>query len=399
VGLGPERREGERLVETVTGRVPRNSPALFNLGAREFTTFFHDGRVEVDRHGFYESGFVTPARWKFPTGLESPLAAQAMFPPTSPVEMAGQQGENEVANARARNMLAGERGVWEALARRLREVPEYVELFRAAYPQVVESPLDVTYVRAANAIAAFESTAFRADDSPFDRFLRGEAALTEAATRGMKLFYGRANCASCHSGTFQTDHQFHAIAMPQIGPGTSDGKDSSYWSGTGERAFIEDFGRASVTARVEDRYRFRTPSLRNVAETGPWGHSGAFERLEDVVRHHLDPVESLRAYRLHEGQLKALETVVELVASGASLRVEPLGPRRRAAFLARDTWVQRSDELRGRIAAASTLDPVELDDREVEDLLAFLRSLSDERSLDLSHLIPARVPSGLPVAD
>lgn len=396
-GLGPKRREGEELSGYVAGRVPRNAPALFNLGAREFTRLFHDGRVEVDLGGHYESGFITPAKWKFPVGLESALAAQAMFPPTSPIEMAGQQGENEIADARARNQLAGPNGVWAALGKRLQGIPEYVDRFRAAFPGEVLSIEDVTYVRAANAIAAFEATAFRADDSAFDRFLRGEAKLAPKAERGMQLFYGRANCVRCHSGTFQTDHDFHAIAVPQIGPGTSDGHDSSYWSGQGERAFIEDFGRGRVTARVEDRFRFRTPTLRNVTQTGPWGHDGAFERLEDVVRHHLDPLKSLETYRLRDGQLSALDNVVEVVAKRASLRLEPLSERRRSAFLARDGWIQENAEMRSRIAAANELEKLTLSDSEVADLIAFLESLTDAR--DLEALVPERVPSGLPVED
>ena len=87
-------------------RVPRNSPALFNLGAKEFSRMFHDGRVETDPNGYFEGGFVTPAKWKLPPGLDNVLAAQAMFPPTSPAEMAGQQGENEVADAKAANKAA-----------------------------------------------------------------------------------------------------------------------------------------------------------------------------------------------------------------------------------------------------------------------------------------------------
>jgi cytochrome c peroxidase len=64
LGLGPERRPGATLAEGIHGRVPRNSPALFNLGAREFTRMFHDGRVEADPEGHYEGGFITPANCK-----------------------------------------------------------------------------------------------------------------------------------------------------------------------------------------------------------------------------------------------------------------------------------------------------------------------------------------------
>lgn len=399
-GLGPERRAGSDLDSAVHGRVPRNSPALFNLGAREFRRMFFDGRVEVDTHGYYESGFITPAKWKLPAGLDNVLAAQAMFPVTSFDEMAGQKGENPIADARSLNNAAGPGGVWELLAERLRALPEYVDLFRAAFPDRVHTAEEVTYVEAANAIAAFETVAFRADDSPFDRFLRGDLEiLNERQRRGMRLFYGEAGCSGCHAGAFQTDHEFHAISMPQIGPGKGDGRHSEYWQVSGHQAFLEDFGRGRVTVRGEDRFRFRTPSLRNVALTAPYGHAGSYRTLEEVVRHHLDPVESLAAFDPDAVELQPLPRVPELTVSGSSLGVSWLPEHRLAGFLLRDTWVLKNDQLRGRIAAANELQPRALGDREVADLVAFLESLTDPSSLDLSRWIPDEVPSGLPVAD
>ena len=398
-GLGSERRPGTDKAQAVHERVPRNSPALFNLGAREFTRLFHDGRVERDSAGYYEGGFITPAKWKLPAGLDNVLAAQAMFPVTSPAEMAGQKGENSIADARSLNNAAGPDGVWEQLAERLQGIPEYVDLFESAFPERVQTADDISMVLAANAIAAFEATAFRADQSPFDRFLRNEATLDEPALRGMALFYGKAACNSCHAGPFQTDHDFHAIAMPQIGPGKADGRHPDYWRETGLKAFVEDFGRGRVTVRDEDAYKFRTPSLRNVELTGPWGHSGAYNSLEAVVRHHLNPIESLRAYRLQDDLLQPLENVLETTADGPRLEDQWITGERLSDYLKRDTWVQQNPELRRRIEAANELQPIDLNDAEVDDLLAFLSSLTDSNSLDMSHLVPASVPSGLPVED
>ncbi|MHC4940971.1 MAG: cytochrome-c peroxidase [Planctomycetota bacterium] len=393
-GLGPKRRPGKTHESAIHERVPRNSPALFNLGAREYTVFFHDGRVEVDTNGYYEGGFITPAKWKLPKGLDSALAAQAMFPVTSPTEMAGQKGENKVADARALNNVSGRNGVWDRLAKRLRANRGYRKLFARAYPK-----RKITFVLAANAIAAFEATAFRADRSRFDRHLRGQDVLSDEAKAGMELFYGRANCASCHSGKFQTDHGFHAIAMPQIGPGKGDGRDGAYWRATGLQAFVEDYGRERVTGRARDRFKFRTPSLRNVELTGPWGHAGTHTTLESVIRHHARPVESLHAYNPAAGLLQPIEQVAQLSGSGDRLKHTFLSDRRRAGFLRRDTWVQLHDPLRESIAQANELRPATLTDREIEQLVAFLKSLTDPRSRDLVHLVPARVPSGLPVKD
>ena len=236
-GLGTDRAPGTTEHDAVHERVPRNAPALFNLGAREFTVMFHDGRVEADTAGYYEGGFITPAKWKLPQGLDNVLAAQAMFPVTSPTEMAGQKGENPVADAISLNRAAGPNGAWAIIAKRLQGIPEYVALFEAAFPEQIKSKEDITFVLVANAIAAFETTAFRADDSAFDRYLREEDQLSPSATRGMDLFYGKAQCSTCHAGTFQTDHNFYAIAMPQIGPGKADGRDATYWRYTGQKAF------------------------------------------------------------------------------------------------------------------------------------------------------------------
>ncbi|MEH6575719.1 MAG: cytochrome c peroxidase [Amphritea sp.] len=399
-GLGPERKPGNSVGESVHSRVPRNSPALFNLGAHEFTRLFHDGRVELDKLKHYESGFISPAKWKLPSGLDSVLAAQAMFPVASATEMAGNPGENPIADAVFANNVAGSGGVWQLLAQRLKANESYVMLFKQAFPRQVMSAGDVHYVMVANAIAAFEGSEFRSDTSPFDAYLSGnENSLSASARRGMMLFYGEAGCANCHSGKFQTDHDFHAIAMPQIGPGKNDGYDADYWRTTGLNISLEDYGRGRVTQRHEDRYKFRTPSLRNVALTGPWGHSGAYNTLEDVVRHHLDPVASLQGYKAAPELLPAMGAVLELTGNGSSLKQTRLRGARRVGYLQSDTWVQNNSRLREKIAAANELRPISLAEERVQDLVSFLESLTDQRAAAAQYLVPVSVPSGLPVID
>lgn len=359
-GLGVTRDTGAGP-DAVHERVPRNAPQLFNLGALEFARMFHDGRAQP--HPGYPSGLETPAGYDLPEGLDNVLAAQAMFPVTSATEMAGQPGENPVADAAAAGDFVG---VWAQLAARLRSIDGYVAQFVAVYPDVHRAA-DIGFVHAANAIAAFEAAHWRADNSPFDRFLRGErGAMSRAALAGMRIFYApdKGNCASCHAGIFQTDHSFRAIAMPQVGPGKGDG------------AGYEDFGRERITGRAGDRYRFRVPSLRNVAQTAPYGHSGAYDTLEAVVRHHLDPVASLRRY--DPGQLRLPG---------------------RDDLAARDLAALRDPAVVEAIAAASELPPVRLTDREVARLVDFLHALSDPAALDLRADVPPAVPSGLPLGD
>jgi len=360
-GLGITRDTGSGA-DMIHERVPRNAPPVFALGARSITDLFHDGRVAVDDN--QPSGFVSPAGDDLPLNLENLLAAQAMFPVTSGTEMAGQSGENTIANAAANGNLAGSGGVWPQLAARLRAIPEYVDLFQEAFDITAD---EITYAHAANAIAAFEIATWRAIESPFDHYLRGnKKAMSRKAVKGMKLFYGKAKCDSCHTGPFQTDMQYHAITMPQIGPGKGDGFDGR-----------EDFGRERVTGNIEDRYRFRTPPLRNVALTGPWGHAGAYNSLEAVVRHHLTPRKAIMNYACpDEAQLPS-----------------------RADLDAVDCVVQNDINRVSAISAANELQSVRLRKKEISALMAFLHSLTDPNSLDLRSDMPRRVPSGLTLVE
>ncbi|MGI9492521.1 MAG: cytochrome-c peroxidase [Geminicoccaceae bacterium] len=361
-GLGSARNTGAGK-HAVKERVPRNSPALFNLGAKEFRAMFHDGRVQPCSG--MPSGFCSPAGIDLPSGLENPLAVQAMFPVTSGTEMAGQAGENNIADAAADEDLPA---LWDLLAARLRNIPEYCGLFADAYGLRCK---DITFVDAANAIAAFEIKVWRADDSPFDRYVRKDRAALGGqgsdTVKGMELFYGKARCARCHRGKFQTDQRFHAIAMPQIGPGKGDGLSGH-----------EDFGRERVTGLERHRYKFRTPTLRNVELTAPYGHAGAFATLEAMIRHHTDPEYELYDYDQYQAVLPSRP---DLDAVDFSLFDEVDQPTLHA------------------IADAADLNAlsINLTDAEITQLVAFLKALTGEKSRDLRSEIPARVPSGLPV--
>ncbi|MBT8146618.1 MAG: cytochrome-c peroxidase [Gammaproteobacteria bacterium] len=371
-GFGVARETSGQLGQQVFERVPRNAPALFNLGADDFSVLFHDGRLAVDHN--QPSGFLNPAGDDLPSNLESVLAAQAMFPVTSAAEMAGQPGENAIADAAAANNLAGADGVWALLADRLRANTEYVDLFIEAFEHI-DSAADISYQDASNAIGAFEAAAYRCTDTPFDRAVGSDGALQQKSwkdslspkvIRGEKLFYGKAQCADCHSGPFQTDQSFHAIAVPQVGPGKGDGADGH-----------DDFGRERVTADAADRYKFRTPSLRQVAYTGPWGHDGAYNSLVDMIKHHLNPVEALENY----------DTSQLVLASRPDLDAQDL--------IAHNDPAHRAD-----IAAANELERIPLDAGEIGDIVEFLRiGLTDTSCTDLRRDVPQRVPSGIPIAD
>ena len=345
-------------------RGARNMTPLFNLGHEQFVKLFWDGRIQVDPS--VPQGFATPAGSDLPFGFDNALAALSIFAETDIQEMLGEVGTNELADAGAN--VHPQIGVWDGLVARLGAIPEYVDLFTAAFPRVAGKPRKITIVHVGTAIGAFQAVAFRSDNSPFDRFLRGDDnAMSENAKRGMELFYGEAECSYCHSGVFQTDHDFHAIGMPQIGPGFGDGP-------TGH----EDFGREGFTGDPADRYRFRTPSLRNVALTGPWGHNGAFNSLRAVVEHHLAGEDSLRSY-------------------DPSQIVMPPRPDLDAL----DLIAFNDAAITDAIANAIEIEPPdrELSERDIDDLIEFLNALTDPSAGDLRKSVPTRVPSGLPLAE
>ncbi|MCY0151234.1 hypothetical protein OEG86_02000 [Hoeflea alexandrii] len=168
----------------------------------------------------------------------------------------------------------------------MRGIPAYLELFRGADASIAAAG-DLSIVHIANALGDFMNSEWRSTDSAFDRSLAGDgSAMSPPARAGMELFFGKAGCASCHSGPLLSDQGFHALALPHFGPGRTRRFDP----------YVRDVGRMAESDRLEDAYRFRTPMLRNVALTGPWGHNGAYATLEGIVRHHLDPIASLEAW-------------------------------------------------------------------------------------------------------
>ena len=356
-GVGPERFPGEGP-SRIRKRIPRNAPGLWNLGAKEVRILFHDGRIS--HSDIYDNGFDTPAQEWLPDGLSGILAVQTLFPVSAQFEMAGDPVENEVGGAVYDRIDA----VWPILSKRVRTIPEYSTMFVDAFDDV-DDTLDIDITHIANALAAFQISEFQSYDSPFDAWLSGdESALDNRQKAGMELFYGKAGCVSCHSGPLLTDHQFHALMLPHFGPGRT-----RIWD-----TIVRDVGRMGSSDRLEDAYRFRTPSLRNVELTAPYGHNGAYPTLEGIIRHHLAPREGFANWK----------------PEMASLPKVP--------------WLERNDFLpfedkreRARLAAKLDIDPVDLNDAEIEQLVAFLMSLTGTGSVEGRLGRPEKVPSGLEV--
>jgi len=151
------------------------------------------------------------------------------------------------------------------------------------------------------ALASYERVLVSAD-SPFDRWYYGkqESAVDAPAKRGFEIFRGKGRCVACHTVTQDsalfTDGQFHntgigyrATMRPVdtkfdvlLAPGEAMRVDSDLAQTTGTTNF-RDLGRYEVTMLPEDRWRYRTPALRNVALTAPYMHDGSLATLRDVL--------------------------------------------------------------------------------------------------------------------
>ena len=355
-GLGTKRTTSAD-VDPIERRVPRNAPGLWNLGAKEIRTLFHDGRLsKSDQFG---NGFNSPADNALPEGLTSILAAQAMMPPLSDVEMGGAPDENEVSRATRQRP----QDAWSLLAARVEALETYDILLRDAYPEIGTEKLEMKHV--ANAIGDFINSEYRSFDTAYDAFLAGDkTAMSDQQIDGMELFFGKAECASCHRGRLLSDQKFHAIGLPQFGPGRTRRFDPK----------PRDAGRMNETNRIEDAYRFRTPMLRNVALTGPYGHNGAFETLEGIIRHHLDGAASLKNWTPDMAKLPS---------------VEWLQPT--------DFVIQQDRQEMQRIAAHTDIKPISLTDEEVANIVSFMHALTGKDSTKGRLGRPDKVPSGLPV--
>jgi cytochrome c peroxidase len=206
---------------------------------------------------------------------------------------------------------------------RLRGNPEYVRLFGAAFG----SGTGIDAPQLAQAISAFERTLV-AMNSPFDRFRAGDTnALTAQQRRGVEAF-DDAGCDRCHEGPLFSDFDLHAEG-------------------------VRDHPALSEPDSGAGRFRFRTPSLRNVALTAPYMHNGVLRTLEDVLR-------------FYDNGRSENPNVSSSRGGGSDGVARLAGEFRRVA---------------------------DMSDAGMRDIIAFLESLTD-RGFD--RTIPSRVPSGLP---
>ncbi len=167
---------------------------------------------------------------------------------------------------------------------RLKQVPEYVEMFQRAFGA------EPTFGRSLNAVAAFLKT-LTSRNAAIDRYLRGDtAALSAKAREGLALFQGKAGCIRCHNGPLLSDQKFHALGVAENPDVLANPlrhitlrRFLRTLGAPGGTTAREDPGLFAVTKAKEDWGKFRTPSLREVRRTAPYMHNGSLATLEDVI--------------------------------------------------------------------------------------------------------------------
>ncbi|OUS24752.1 cytochrome C peroxidase [Gammaproteobacteria bacterium 45_16_T64] len=364
LGLGRENTAGVPVV-------PRNSPTVFNAGLWD-SGMFLDSRVESLGKEPKANGSISPIRTPdtdigvadLDAGANLP-AAQAGFPVTSTDEMKTDLFEDGSTNDEIRDHLAARIGGYGEGEGEL-GTNTWLEEFQTAYVSAEDAETLITFENIAHAIGEFERSMVFVD-TPWHQYVNGDrTVLTEDQKEGALLFFtpvnaGGAGCSGCHSGDLMSDERHHTIAFPQIGPGKGDGNN-------------DDFGRERETANPADRYRFRTASLLNIALTGPYGHAGSYETLEQVVRHYVNPNQAVTDFFAQGAwcQLPQYEGVTDC---------ETLYPDAQANTQLALQKVQQERQAR----MTPFISPM-LNNTQIAQLVSFLEALTDECALDRACL-------------
>lgn len=160
------------------------------------------------------------------------------------------------------------------------EYEDYIEMFDQAFPEWPEVNR-YTERTAGLAIGAYERTVI-SNEAPFQQWLNGDLqAMTDLEKRGATLFFGKADCVSCHNGPALNSMTFYALGMDDMeGNGTYGASSSN----------VANLGRGSFTMQSVDEYKFKTPQLYNLKDSRFYGHGGTFQSVRDVIEYKNDGV-------------------------------------------------------------------------------------------------------------
>ena len=216
------------------------------------------------------------------------------------------------------------------LEEELKEVQDYVTTFHQVFGG------EITRERIALALAAFQRTII-SKNAPIDKYLDGNKhALSTAQKKGYDIFIGKGNCVACHNGANLTDNKFYNLGVPENMNVMNDQRVSATMRFTAKvsgykayRTLTEDPGRYLVTKDRKDWKAFRTPTLREIEQTGPYMHNGIFTTLEEVITffnkgggedQNKTPI--LKSLNLNKDERRNLKIFLEEALKGELMRVK-----------------------------------------------------------------------------
>lgn len=338
--LGQGRGYGQALPQ-----IPRSAPTVFNVALND-GGFFWDSRAKN-------------------------LQTQAAMPVTSDIEMQGEIFESGSQHQQVKEHIAARIGGYGQGVAELEE-NNWLPYFQRAFESDLSAESLITFENIARALAAYQRSLTFVNNS-WNQYIQGNLnALSYQQKAGAVLFLtsarqGGAGCAECHSGDTLSDNEHHVIAFPQIGPGI-------------HAATQQDTGRYAETGHFSDRYKFRTPSLLNVAMTAPYGHSGSYQSLSDVVAHYHNPRSRItRYFQTREwcqlDQFVDVENCADLYPNAAEntwqayrRELKTSAYKRRYGRRGRGPRPQRE---------ASPFPNIRLSPREQQQVVSFLQALTD----------------------
>jgi cytochrome c peroxidase len=281
----------ERMSHGMGAIVPRNAISLIGVGHKSFNHFFWDGKVEQGNDGNIYSQLGTDLSNKF----DNALAVASVMPLLERDELIGTSGRgNDISEAVDEKLYMDKfEAVSEVIVQRFMSNSFKTDEINQLSESLGINQMDLIVI--GNHLGAFIANEFQCSESLFDRYLDENEELTDSQKRGAITFYGEGRCASCHAGDFFRNNSFHSIGV--------------YQGKFGPHSRHRDLGRAGVTFRMEDLYKFRTPTLINIKNTAPYGHNGSFETLEDVVIQHFNPVYIFRDEEMNDKFLEAGATL------------------------------------------------------------------------------------------
>lgn len=312
VGVGGTGKGPHRMLGT-GALVPRNTLPLWGRASTDFSTFFWDGKVSR-QDGILNSQFGTQAP------STDPLIVALHLPFVEIREMI--VDDKFVSKNLKTETVDSAKIIQVELLKRVEEDLGLAEQLASAYSI---KPSELEFIHIIDPIKHFFAKKFALKPSRFSQFITQNFSLSKDEVAGGLIFYGKGMCSACHSGPHFSDFKFHTILYPQVGPG--------------KNGFGSDYGRYNFTLDYRDLNKFRTPPLHNVEKTGPYGHSGSIYDLKGAIIGHYDP------FSLYEFD--------------------------------KMTRIQRREVFQ-KMVGISNLQPVpsSLTDKELSDLIEFLKTLS-----------------------